>query len=145
MKLHLYSSQHVIWTCIPPHANRIDCSKATGLDIPKHFISIFSSVFLLADRRKYSRDFLLQFQYCDVACERPAGLALLEGVTDAKPGTQKEFRALFSGPSNYGLPHCTKYFCRQGDRLYIVLGTREPCQALAAALVGRRVSVSQLW
>ncbi|KAL8169134.1 UNVERIFIED_CONTAM: hypothetical protein K2H54_038473 [Gekko kuhli] len=37
------------------------------------------------DRRKYSRDFLLQFRYCDVACERPAELALLEGVTDAKP------------------------------------------------------------
>ncbi|XP_077179427.1 protein angel homolog 1 isoform X2 [Paroedura picta] len=38
-----------------------------------------------SDRCKYSRDFLLQFRYCDVACERPAELALLEGVTDAKP------------------------------------------------------------
>ncbi|XP_062492082.1 protein angel homolog 1 isoform X2 [Pezoporus occidentalis] len=36
-------------------------------------------------RRKYSRDFLLQFHYCDLACERPAHLVLLEGVTDAKP------------------------------------------------------------
>ncbi|KAM9013597.1 protein angel homolog 1 isoform 1-T1 [Ara ararauna] len=37
------------------------------------------------DRRKYSRDFLLRFHYCDLACERPAHLVLLEGVTDAKP------------------------------------------------------------
>ncbi|XP_068255754.1 protein angel homolog 1 isoform X2 [Nyctibius grandis] len=36
-------------------------------------------------RRKYSRDFLLQFHYCDVACERPPQLVFLEGVTDAKP------------------------------------------------------------
>ncbi|XP_032087854.1 protein angel homolog 1 isoform X2 [Thamnophis elegans] len=38
-----------------------------------------------SDRLKYSRDFLLQFRYCDVACERPADLILLEGVTDAVP------------------------------------------------------------
>ncbi|KAM8807247.1 protein angel homolog 1 [Eudromia elegans] len=38
-----------------------------------------------SDRRKYSRDFLLQFHFCDVACERPPQLILLEGVTDAKP------------------------------------------------------------
>nr|XP_013796033.1 PREDICTED: protein angel homolog 1 isoform X1 [Apteryx mantelli mantelli] len=37
------------------------------------------------DRRKYSRDFLLQFHFCNVACERPPQLILLEGVTDAKP------------------------------------------------------------
>ncbi|KAM9239183.1 protein angel homolog 1 [Leptosomus discolor] len=36
-------------------------------------------------RHKYSRDFLLQFRFCDVACERPPQLVLLEGVTDAKP------------------------------------------------------------
>ncbi|XP_048804960.1 protein angel homolog 1 isoform X1 [Lagopus muta] len=36
-------------------------------------------------RRKYSRDFLLQFHFCDVACERPPELVFLEGVTDAKP------------------------------------------------------------
>ncbi|NXS84901.1 ANGE1 protein, partial [Erpornis zantholeuca] len=35
-------------------------------------------------RREYSRDFLLQFRFCDVACERPPHLVLLEGVTDAK-------------------------------------------------------------
>ncbi|NXK88030.1 ANGE1 protein, partial [Formicarius rufipectus] len=36
-------------------------------------------------RREYSRDFLLQFRFCDIACERPPQLVLLEGVTDAKP------------------------------------------------------------
>ncbi|NWI53297.1 ANGE1 protein, partial [Calyptomena viridis] len=36
-------------------------------------------------RREYSRDFLLQFRFCDAACERPPQLVLLEGVTDAKP------------------------------------------------------------
>ncbi|NWY08851.1 ANGE1 protein, partial [Aphelocoma coerulescens] len=36
-------------------------------------------------RREYSRDFLLQFRFCHVACERPPQLVLLEGVTDAKP------------------------------------------------------------
>ncbi|NXO88647.1 ANGE1 protein, partial [Certhia brachydactyla] len=36
-------------------------------------------------RREYSRDFLLQFRFCDAACERPPQLILLEGVTDAKP------------------------------------------------------------
>ncbi|XP_009077152.1 PREDICTED: protein angel homolog 1, partial [Acanthisitta chloris] len=36
-------------------------------------------------RREYSRDFLLQFRFCDIACERPPELVLLEGVTDAKP------------------------------------------------------------
>uniref|UniRef100_A0A8D0HEZ0 Protein angel homolog 1 n=1 Tax=Sphenodon punctatus TaxID=8508 RepID=A0A8D0HEZ0_SPHPU len=35
--------------------------------------------------RKYSRDFLLQFHFCDAACERPAKLVLLKGVTDVKP------------------------------------------------------------
>ncbi|XP_074852832.1 protein angel homolog 1 isoform X1 [Carettochelys insculpta] len=39
-----------------------------------------------SDRRKYSRDFLMQFRFCDAACERPAHLILLEGVTDVKPG-----------------------------------------------------------
>ncbi|NXJ78474.1 ANGE1 protein, partial [Trogon melanurus] len=43
------------------------------------------------DRRKYSRDFLLQFRFCDVACERPPLLVLLEGVTDAKPGINGRF------------------------------------------------------
>ncbi|NXQ21411.1 ANGE1 protein, partial [Peucedramus taeniatus] len=38
-------------------------------------------------RREYSRDFLLQFRFCDVACERPPQLVLLEGVTDAKPAS----------------------------------------------------------
>uniref|UniRef100_A0A8C8R5T5 Protein angel homolog 1 n=1 Tax=Pelusios castaneus TaxID=367368 RepID=A0A8C8R5T5_9SAUR len=38
-----------------------------------------------SDRHKYSRDFLLQFRFCDAACERPAHLILLEGVTDVKP------------------------------------------------------------
>ncbi|XP_061467803.1 protein angel homolog 1 [Rhineura floridana] len=38
-----------------------------------------------SDRQKYSRDFLLQFRYCDAACERPPDLILLEGVTDAMP------------------------------------------------------------
>ncbi|NWI95356.1 ANGE1 protein, partial [Pitta sordida] len=42
-------------------------------------------------RREYSRDFLLQFRFCDVACERPPQLVLLEGVTDAKPvGSARE-------------------------------------------------------
>ncbi|NWX65173.1 ANGE1 protein, partial [Promerops cafer] len=36
-------------------------------------------------RREYSRDFLLQFRFCDAACERPRQLVFLEGVTDAKP------------------------------------------------------------
>ncbi|NXW79314.1 ANGE1 protein, partial [Hirundo rustica] len=39
-------------------------------------------------RREYSRDFLLQFRFCDVACERPPQLVLLEGVTDAKPARE---------------------------------------------------------
>ncbi|XP_030070615.1 protein angel homolog 1 isoform X1 [Microcaecilia unicolor] len=38
-----------------------------------------------SDRQKYSRDFLLQFQFCESACQRPVDLLLLEGVTDAKP------------------------------------------------------------
>ncbi|XP_019374306.1 PREDICTED: protein angel homolog 1 [Gavialis gangeticus] len=38
-----------------------------------------------SNRCKYSRDFLLQFRFCDAACERPSDLVLLEGVTDAKP------------------------------------------------------------
>ncbi|NWU98122.1 ANGE1 protein, partial [Upupa epops] len=36
-------------------------------------------------RRKYSRDFLLQFRFCSVACKQPPHLLLLEGVTDIKP------------------------------------------------------------
>ncbi|XP_055394711.1 protein angel homolog 1 isoform X1 [Bubalus kerabau] len=38
-----------------------------------------------SERRKYSRDFLLRFRFCSVACRRPVGLVLLEGVTDTKP------------------------------------------------------------
>ncbi|XP_012859197.1 protein angel homolog 1 [Echinops telfairi] len=38
-----------------------------------------------SERRKYSRDFLLHFRFCSVACQRPAGLVLMEGVTDTKP------------------------------------------------------------
>ncbi|XP_031535143.2 protein angel homolog 1 isoform X1 [Vicugna pacos] len=37
------------------------------------------------ERRKYSRDFLLRFHFCNIACQRPIGLVLMEGVTDAKP------------------------------------------------------------
>ncbi|NXT68453.1 ANGE1 protein, partial [Chaetops frenatus] len=46
-------------------------------------------------RREYSRDFLLQFRFCDVACERPPQLLLLEGVTDAKPvASAREYSAV---------------------------------------------------
>ncbi|XP_052502204.1 protein angel homolog 1 isoform X4 [Budorcas taxicolor] len=38
-----------------------------------------------SERRKYSRDFLLRFRFCSIACRRPVGLVLLEGVTDTKP------------------------------------------------------------
>ncbi|XP_036697812.1 protein angel homolog 1 isoform X3 [Balaenoptera musculus] len=38
-----------------------------------------------SERRKYSRDFLLRFRFCNIACQRPVGLVLMEGVTDTKP------------------------------------------------------------
>lgn len=38
------------------------------------------------EKRKYSRDFLLRFRFCSIACQRPVGLLLMEGVTDTKPG-----------------------------------------------------------
>ncbi|NXA31749.1 ANGE1 protein, partial [Eudromia elegans] len=56
-----------------------------------------------SDRRKYSRDFLLQFHFCDVACERPPQLILLEGVTDAKPGINEKF-------SGFPSPNMASYF-----------------------------------
>ncbi|NXE12378.1 ANGE1 protein, partial [Lophotis ruficrista] len=54
-------------------------------------------------RRKYSRNFLLHFRFCDVACERPPQLVLLEGVTDAKPGINGGFFRLSSGVIQHGL------------------------------------------
>ncbi|NWW03151.1 ANGE1 protein, partial [Oreocharis arfaki] len=50
-------------------------------------------------RREYSRDFLLQFRFCDVACERPPQLVLLEGVTDAKPA--REHSAVTAVPKRH--------------------------------------------
>ncbi|XP_020841871.1 protein angel homolog 1 isoform X1 [Phascolarctos cinereus] len=38
-----------------------------------------------SERRRYGRDFLLRFRFCDSACQRPVGLVLIEGVTDARP------------------------------------------------------------
>ncbi|XP_057589223.1 protein angel homolog 1 isoform X3 [Hippopotamus amphibius kiboko] len=38
-----------------------------------------------SERRKYSRDFLLRFRFCNIAYQRPVGLVLMEGVTDTKP------------------------------------------------------------
>ncbi|KAM9713717.1 protein angel homolog 1 isoform 1-T1 [Dama dama] len=38
-----------------------------------------------SERRQYSRDFLLRFRFCSIACQRPVGLVLMEGVTDTKP------------------------------------------------------------
>ncbi|XP_021101678.1 protein angel homolog 1 isoform X8 [Heterocephalus glaber] len=38
-----------------------------------------------SERRKYSRDFLLRFRFCSIACHQPVGLVLMEGVTDTKP------------------------------------------------------------
>ncbi|NXY03263.1 ANGE1 protein, partial [Pteruthius melanotis] len=53
-------------------------------------------------RREYSRDFLLQFRFCDVACERPPQLVLLEGVTDAKPvGSAREHSAVSAVPKRH--------------------------------------------
>ncbi|XP_064148857.1 protein angel homolog 1 isoform X3 [Loxodonta africana] len=40
-----------------------------------------------SERRRYSRDFLLHFRFCNIACQRPAGLVLMEGVTDTKQGS----------------------------------------------------------
>ncbi|NXW61223.1 ANGE1 protein, partial [Eurystomus gularis] len=61
-------------------------------------------------RRKYSRDFLLQFRFCEAACERPPQLVLLEGVTDAKPGINGRFFSLSTQgcPSSWVLfgQHC---------------------------------------
>ncbi|NXY15631.1 ANGE1 protein, partial [Atrichornis clamosus] len=53
-------------------------------------------------RREYSRDFLLQFRFCDVACERPPQLVLLEGVTDAKPvASARERSAVTAVPKKH--------------------------------------------
>ncbi|NXM62225.1 ANGE1 protein, partial [Illadopsis cleaveri] len=53
-------------------------------------------------RREYSRDFLLQFRFCDVACERPPQLVLLEGVTDAKPvASAREHSAVTAVPKRH--------------------------------------------
>ncbi|NXC61003.1 ANGE1 protein, partial [Aleadryas rufinucha] len=53
-------------------------------------------------RREYSRDFLLQFRFCDVACERPPQLVLLEGVTDAKPvASAREHSAVTAIPKRH--------------------------------------------
>ncbi|NXY88944.1 ANGE1 protein, partial [Alcedo cyanopectus] len=54
-------------------------------------------------RLQYSRGFLLQFQFCDAACERPPQLVLLQGVTDAKPGMEGAFCSLSSGILQHGL------------------------------------------
>ncbi|XP_039394955.1 protein angel homolog 1 isoform X6 [Mauremys reevesii] len=51
------------------------------LNVPQYF-TYRSHIW---DRQKYSRDFLLQFRFCDAACERPAHLILWKGVTDVKP------------------------------------------------------------
>ncbi|XP_019495920.1 PREDICTED: protein angel homolog 1 isoform X3 [Hipposideros armiger] len=42
-----------------------------------------------SERHKYSRDFLLRFRFCNIACQRPVGLVLMEGVTDTKPATRR--------------------------------------------------------
>ncbi|NXP89441.1 ANGE1 protein, partial [Passerina amoena] len=53
-------------------------------------------------RREYSRDFLLQFRFCDAACERPPQLVLLEGVTDAKPvASAREHSAMTAVPKRH--------------------------------------------
>ncbi|KFW81855.1 Protein angel 1, partial [Manacus vitellinus] len=53
-------------------------------------------------RREYSRDFLLQFRFCDVACERPPHLVLLEGVTDVKPvASAREHSAVTAVPKRH--------------------------------------------
>lgn len=49
------------------------------------FLSFFHWPFWFTERRKYGRDFLLRFRFCSIACQRPVGLVLMEGVTDTKP------------------------------------------------------------
>lgn len=49
------------------------------------FLSLYGFSWF-TERRKYSRDFLLRFRFCNIACQRPVGLVLMEGVTDTKPG-----------------------------------------------------------
>ncbi|NXH31466.1 ANGE1 protein, partial [Myiagra hebetior] len=68
-------------------------------------------------RREYSRDFLLQFRFCDAACERPPQLVLLEGVTDAKPvASAREYSAVTALPkrhNTFSLPGKQQLFvCR---------------------------------
>ncbi|KAF7251564.1 hypothetical protein EYD10_02768, partial [Varanus komodoensis] len=63
-----------------------------------------------SDRRKYSRDFLLQFRYCAAACERPADLILLEGVTDAKPDCPAHWPKELTVVNNSDPePFCSRY------------------------------------
>ncbi|MGH0183449.1 UNVERIFIED_CONTAM: hypothetical protein FKN15_012147 [Acipenser sinensis] len=38
-----------------------------------------------SDKLRYSHPFMLQFRYCQIACQRPHDLELIQGVTDAKP------------------------------------------------------------
>ncbi|NWQ63624.1 ANGE1 protein, partial [Neopipo cinnamomea] len=53
-------------------------------------------------RHEYSRDFLLQFRFCDVACERPPHLVLLEGVTDVKAvASAREHSAVTAVPKRH--------------------------------------------
>ncbi|MBN3287055.1 ANGE1 protein, partial [Polyodon spathula] len=47
-----------------------------------------------SDKLRYSHHFMLQFRYCQIACQRPHDLELIQGVTDAKPGR----RLLQDGP-----------------------------------------------
>lgn len=43
-----------------------------------------------AGNRQYSHEFLLQLRFCPAACERPADLEIIPGVTDATPDGSKE-------------------------------------------------------
>ena len=67
--------------------------KSTTFVSPSHKCFIFSSEPagpVEPTRRKYDRDFLLQFQFMQVCTEKPAGLPNIEVVLDS-PISQNKF------------------------------------------------------
>ncbi|XP_069494122.1 protein angel homolog 1 isoform X2 [Ambystoma mexicanum] len=69
-----------------PYQQKLPCPlwpSLVGITESCQYVSQFKAK--KTDRLKYGRDFLLQFQFCEAACQRPPDLLRLDGVTDAKP------------------------------------------------------------
>ncbi|KAJ0063101.1 hypothetical protein NL108_012565, partial [Boleophthalmus pectinirostris] len=117
-KSHVYRLYAPLW---PDTLGISDCCQYTS-SITALFLVCYTNV-LFIGTHQYSHEFLLQLRFCSAACQRPADLEMIPGVTDVTPGLHSvliSMRFVGSAFTHYNLVFRFRHFLSHGLNLQSV-------------------------